>query len=70
MQALHEDLSRMLRERGISILGTEGTDGGSWGLVDCGGFVVHLFNTQARTFYDLDMIWGDVPRIAWQDNES
>jgi ribosomal silencing factor RsfS len=28
--------------------------------------VVHLFNTESRSYYDLDGLWGDAPRVEWK----
>ncbi len=48
-------------------LGMEGTEEGSWILIDYGDFVVHLFTPEARTYYSLEEIWGDAPRLDWRD---
>lgn len=48
-------------------LGMEGTEEGSWILIDYGDFVVHLFTPESRTYYSLEDIWGDAPRIDWRD---
>jgi ribosome-associated protein len=31
--------------------------------MDYGDFVVHVFHDDARRFYDLERLWGDVPRV-------
>jgi ribosome-associated protein len=48
-------------------LGMEGTEEGSWILIDYGDFVVHLFIPEARAYYGLEEIWGDAPRLDWRD---
>lgn len=45
----------------------EGRDEATWVLMDYGDFVVHIFSTEARDYYDLERLWGDVPVIAWRD---
>ena len=40
----------------------EGLRGGRWVLVDYVDFVVHVFHPQARSFYQLESLWGDAPR--------
>jgi len=47
-------------------LGMEGTEEGSWILIDYGDFVIHLFTPEARTYYSLEEIWGDAPRLDWK----
>ena len=48
-------------------LGMEGSEEGRWVLIDYGDFVVHIFSGEARTYYSLEEIWGDAPRLDWQD---
>jgi ribosome-associated protein len=48
-------------------LGLEGSEEGRWVLIDYGDFVVHIFSGEARTYYALEEIWGDAPRLDWQD---
>lgn len=45
----------------------EGLDALQWVLMDYGEFVVHVFHEDARRFYDLERLWGDVPRVAWRE---
>ena len=35
-----------------------------WALLDCGDVVVHLLNARARSFYQLERLWGDSPRVS------
>lgn len=37
----------------------------AWLLADCVDVVVHLFDPEARSYYDLEMLWGDGPRVDW-----
>jgi len=46
--------------------GVEGYEDGQWVLVDLFDVVVHLFEPHPRVHYDLDMLWGDAPKIKWQ----
>jgi len=41
----------------------EGTGGDKWVLLDLGDVVVHVFDPDARTFYDLESLWADAPRV-------
>ena len=38
----------------------------TWVLIDCIDVVVHLFDADHRSYYDLEMLWGDAPRLRWQ----
>ena len=36
-------------------------------LLDYGDFVVHVFLDEVRRYYDLERLWADAPRVAWDD---
>ncbi len=40
--------------------------GGGWILLDFFDVVVHVFDDEHRKYYDLELIWGDAPRIRWK----
>jgi ribosome-associated protein len=35
-------------------------------LLDYGAFVVHVFLDETRHYYELERLWSDVPRLAWE----
>ena len=43
-----------------------GADVGDWIVLDFVDVVVHLFNSELRGYYDLELIWGEAPRVDWQ----
>lgn len=53
------------RERNIKPLAVEGARSGRWILMDYGDLVVHVFTREARDYYDLDRLWLDAPRPAF-----
>jgi ribosome-associated protein len=67
VSAMAEHVQTKLREEdGLRPLGIEGYQRGQWVLLDFGEVVAHLFLHEARTFYDLEGLWIDVPheRVA------
>ncbi len=42
----------------------EGYEGGLWVLLDYGDVVVHVFRETERTFYGLERLWGDAPKVT------
>lgn len=46
--------------------GISGYDSACWILADYVDVVFHLFDRQSRQYYDLEMLWGDAPRVEWQ----
>lgn len=54
-QVLKRDLDRPVLRR-------EGTAESGWVLLDYGDVVVHVFRAEQREVFDLERLWGDVPR--------
>ncbi|MEO6629909.1 MAG: ribosome silencing factor [Aquihabitans sp.] len=46
----------------------EGRDDFRWVLMDYGDFVVHVFLDETREYYDLERLWSDVERVAWESD--
>lgn len=50
--------------------GVCGYDVGTWILVDYVDTVFHVFGRPYRAYYDLELLWGDAPRLDWARSES
>ena len=48
----------------------EGTAEAEWVLADYGEFVVHVFHTDTRDYYELERLWSDVASIDWSDPDG
>ena len=48
---------------GIRPISTEGRDGLNWILIDYGSVVVHVFQPEVRSYYRLERLWADAPRV-------
>lgn len=44
-------------------IGVEGYSVGNWVVVDLLDIVVHVFQKDVRSYYDLERLWGDVPLV-------
>ncbi len=38
----------------------------AWILADFGDVIIHIFDSTAREFYRLEDLWGDAPRLDWE----
>ena len=62
-RALADGTERLLKPQPLPCLGVHGRDEGRWICLDHGELVVHLFDRDARKFYDLENLWADAPRV-------
>ena len=58
---------RVKRAGGSGPRAIEGLDDARWVLMDFGDTIVHVFLDEAREFYDLERLWGDVPRVPFDE---
>lgn len=56
--AVAEEVVVKVKEAGLMPLGSEGQSASDWILVDLGDVVVHVMMPDARSFYDLERLWG------------
>ena len=62
--AIADAVDERLKAEGASKVGVEGYESGRWILIDYGDVVAHVFNRDARSFYDLEGLWADAPRFT------
>ncbi len=65
MRGTGSDISKIGEETGFPCVRRNIDDRTTWVLLDFVDVIVHIFEPNARAFYDLEMMWGDVPKIAW-----
>ena len=62
-----EEIEDQVRQQcGQKPLRVEGKGDAQWILLDYGDFVVHVFGEETRRYYDLERLWADVPKVAWE----
>lgn len=66
MRSVLEHVEELGVGRGFAPWKRDTDTGGLWLLLDCVDVVVHLFEPNTRAHYDLEMMWGDAPRLEWQ----
>lgn len=64
MRTVADEISELGRDRGFMRFGSAGYEQSKWILLDFIDVVVHIFDSEYRDYYDLDLLWGDAKRIS------
>jgi len=65
MRSVADDVATYGRSIGQPAWHKAGMDSAQWVLLDFVDVVVHLFDQQARGYYDLELMWGEAPHVEW-----
>lgn len=55
---------RLQKDLGDRRLGVEGFEESRWIVLDYGSVVVHLFDEEMRSYYDLESLWADAKKLT------
>ena len=61
--SLSEHIIKSLKGEKRKATGVEGVKEGQWALLDFGHLIIHVFESDAKAFYDLEGLWSDAPRV-------
>lgn len=67
IDSIEEKVQRALDRKPLR---REGAPASGWQLLDYGDVVCHVFDEEARAFYDLDRLWADVPKLDVETGET
>lgn len=65
--SLSEHIIKSLKEAKIKATGAEGVKEGQWALLDFGHLIIHVFESAAKAFYDLEGLWSDAKQVDLSD---
>ena len=68
--SIAEHVIKDLKNKRITWLGREGIKEGEWALLDYGDVIIHVFETEAKSFFNLEGLWADAPRIDLSQYEK
>mgnify|MGYP000865068446 CR=1 FL=1 len=64
LHAISEEIDRALQDDlGDERLGIEGYAESRWIVLDYGSVVIHLFEDETRSYYDLENLWAEAKRV-------
>jgi ribosome-associated protein len=62
-KAIIDEIEEKADKIGISILFSDFNPQSPWNIVDTGDIVLHIFEDEARKFYDIEGLWIDAKQI-------
>lgn len=65
-----DDVKKLAEQMGHPVFGHHVDDQATWFILDCVDVVVHIFEPNTRAHYDLEMLWGEAPRLDWARPEQ
>ena len=68
LEAISRNIREQLAQHDVRPHHREGTKQGQWLVLDYLSVVVHLFNAEARRFYDLERLWADAAVVEHSEN--
>lgn len=66
MRSVADDIAQFGKASGQRVWQMAGTEVADWIVMDFVDVVVHIFDSAHRKYYDLELIWGESPRVRWQ----
>jgi ribosome-associated protein len=68
-KAIIDEIEEKADKIGISILFSDFNPQSPWNIVDTGDIVLHIFEDEARKFYDMEGLWIDAKQIKIKEEE-
>lgn len=70
VKALAEFVEDKLKDEGVTPSHRDGMSDGNWAVLDYGGVIVHIFNSETRIFYGLEKLWSDGSNMSAYPQEG
>jgi ribosome-associated protein len=68
-KAIIDEIEEKADKIGISILFSDFNPQSPWNIVDTGDIVLHIFEDEARKFYDIEGLWIDAKQIKIKEEK-
>ncbi|MFC6289155.1 ribosome silencing factor [Levilactobacillus angrenensis] len=63
VQAIADEIVDQMNVHDVAIRDVEGKNSAEWILIDLGDVVVHVFQKDQRSHYNLEKLWSDAPEV-------
>ena len=66
MRTVADEIAKHGAKIGQRVWQIAGEKSADWIVMDFVDVVVHIFDQAHRRYYDLELIWGEAPRVRWR----
>lgn len=66
MRTIADYIDEFADKTGNERFNLSGYDQAHWILLDYVDVIIHIFDPDSRQYYDLELLWGDAPRLDWK----
>jgi len=66
VRAIADHINDSLKEMGVVSVSRSKVVSSEWVVYDCGDVVTHIFQKQARSFYNLEYLWQEAKLVSWE----
>ncbi len=70
MRSVADEICEAAKEQGQQRFGRAGYEHARWILLDFIDVVIHIFDSEYRDYYDLELLWGDARRLKWDKSKK
>jgi len=63
IKAIADGINEGLSGQGMKFHHCEGYNESKWVVLDYADVIVHIFDDETRSFYDLEHLWADAPKV-------
>jgi ribosome-associated protein len=67
VEGIADLIEERLDENNVKLWHREGGRRASWILLDYIDAIIHIFTEEARDFYGLERLWGDAPKVTYDE---
>ena len=67
VEGIANNIEEKLEEHSAKLWHREGGRRATWILLDYIDAIVHIFTEEVRDFYGLERLWGDAPRVEYDE---
>jgi len=70
MRTVADEICEKAKKQGLQRFGRAGYEQARWILLDFVDVVIHIFDSEYRNYYDLELLWGDAEKLEFAADDT